>query len=108
MKRVLYLIPFMGIMFVLVAGCLNSVENEEQFIKVQKLMGDEYEDFKKVTDKKKVQKVKDILYDSEWEHTKVDMARPADYRFIFQSPGIAAKAVVYELWISPNKEQVNL
>ena len=38
------------------------------------------------------------------------MARPADYRFgfRFKNPDIEAKAVLYELWISPNKDKVEL
>ncbi|WP_082195471.1 hypothetical protein [Bacillus testis] len=51
--------------------------------------------------------MKDILHDSEWKHTKVDMARPADYQFIVHH-GIVAKAVVHKLWISPNEAQVEL
>jgi hypothetical protein len=54
--------------------------------------------------------VKDIINDIDWENVKVDMARPADYRFKFQfkNPEIEAKAVSYELWISPNKDKVEL
>lgn len=38
------------------------------------------------------------------------MARPADYRFVFQfkDPVIEAKAVLYELWKSPKKDKVEL
>ncbi|MFS0781243.1 hypothetical protein [Bacillus sp. 1P06AnD] len=98
------------IMSIFIAGCSNSSDKEEQYINVQKRIGNEYEDFNDITNKDEVQKVKDILHKSEWEHRKVDMARPADYRFIFQykNPGIAAKAIVYELWIIPNKDQVEL
>ena len=54
--------------------------------------------------------MKDILDDIDWENAKVNMARPADYRFIFQfiNPEIKAKAVLYELWVSPNKDKVEL
>ena len=75
-------------------------------------VGDEnkYEDFKEITDHEQVQKVKEILNDIDWENGVVNMARPADYRFIFQfkNPEIEAKAVLYELWISPNKDKVEL
>jgi hypothetical protein len=38
------------------------------------------------------------------------MVRRSDYRFAFQfkNPNIEAKAVLYELWISPNSEQLEL
>lgn len=50
------------ILFV-ITGCSSGIENEGQSIEVQKRIGDEnkYEDFKEITDNKKVQKVKGIL-----------------------------------------------
>lgn len=99
-------------MTILITGCSNLIGNEEQNIKVQKRVVDvnNYEDFKVITNKEKVQKVRELLDNIDWEHTKVDMVRPADYRFIFQfkNPDINGKAVLYELWISPNKDKVEL
>ncbi|MFS0639163.1 hypothetical protein AB1K84_25145 [Mesobacillus foraminis] len=96
----------------LITGCVNGVENEEQKIEVQKRVGEEnkYEDFNEVTDNKIVQKVKKILDDVDWEIAKVDMARLADYRFVFQfkNPEIESKAVLYELWVSPSKDKVEI
>jgi hypothetical protein len=96
----------------IVTGCVNAIENEGQKIEVQKRIGDEnkYEDYKEITNNEQVQEVKKILGNVDWETKKVDMARPADYRFIFQfkNPEIEAKAVLYELWISPNKNKVEL
>lgn len=112
MKKFNYLIVFIGVISLFTAGCFSVTKNEEQYIKVEKRVGDEnkYEDFKKITAKTKVQKVKDILEDSDWENAKVSMVRPPDYRFVFQfkNPEIKVKAVLYELWISPNKDQVEL
>jgi hypothetical protein len=79
---------------------------------VEKRIGDEnkYEDYKDITNNEQVQEVKRILDNVDWEIAKVNMARPADYRFVFQykNPEIEAKAVLYELWISPNKDKVEL
>lgn len=38
------------------------------------------------------------------------MARPADYRFVFEykDPWIEAKPVLYEIWVTPNQKQVEL
>lgn len=106
------MIVFIGVISLFTAGCFSVTKNEEQYIKVEKRVGDEnkYEDFKKITAKTKVQKVKDILEDSDWENAKVSMVRPPDYRFVFQfkNPEIKSKAVIYELWISPKKDQVEL
>ena len=112
LKNFKYLIAFIGVISIFLVGCSNVIENEEQYIKVQKRMGDEnkYEDFKEITDNEQVQKVKDNLNDIDWEITTVNMTRPADYWFIFQykNPEIEAKAALYELWISRNKDKVTL
>ncbi|MGG3563270.1 hypothetical protein ABES03_16895 [Neobacillus rhizosphaerae] len=112
MKKVTYLIVFIGIISLFTAGCFDVMKNEEQFIEVKKRIGDEnkYEDFRKITTNNQVQKVKDILEDSDWENAKVSMVRPPDYKFVFRfkNPETEAKAVLYELWISPKKDQVEL
>lgn len=112
MKKIKYFIALFGIVSIFLVGCSNVIENEEQYIKVQNHIGNEskYEDFKEITDIEQVKKVKDILSDLDWEKSKVNMVRPADFRFIFQfkNPNVEAKAVSYELWISPNKDKVTL
>ena len=78
---------------------------------MQKDIGDnEYEDFKVVTDNNEVMQVKKILKDTIFENKKVEMSRPADYHFIFQfkNPKIESKAVLYQIWISPNKDTVEI
>ncbi len=99
------------ILFV-ITGCSNEIDNYEQYINVNKRIVDvnKYEDFKKITDNKQVQEVKGILDSADWKNAIVDMARPADYKFSFQykSPKIDAKAVLYEIWISPNKDKVEV
>jgi hypothetical protein len=107
----LFLVLLAMFLFI-VTGCVNGIENEEQKIEVEKRIGDEnkYEDYKEITNNEQVQEVKKILDNVDWEIAKVNMARPADYRFVFQfkNPEIEAKAVLYELWISPNKDKVEL
>ncbi len=97
----LFLVMIAMFLFI-ITGCVNGIENEGQKIK--------YEDFKEITNNELVQEVKKILGNVDWETAKVNMARPADYRFIFQfkNPEIEAKAVLYELWVSPNKINVEL
>ncbi|SME34180.1 hypothetical protein [Bacillus pacificus] len=95
----------------IITGCSTGLENEEQRIEVQKNIGDnEYEDFKVVTDNNKVMQVKKILKDTTFENKKVEMSRPADYHFVFQfkNSKIEAKAVLYQIWISPNKDKVEI
>ncbi|CAM3867623.1 MULTISPECIES: hypothetical protein [Bacillus cereus group] len=95
----------------IIIGCSNVLENEEQRIEVQKRIGDnEYEDLKVVTDNNEVLQVKKILHDTTFENKKVEMSRPADYHFIFQfkNPNIEAKAVLYQIWVSANKEKLEI
>jgi len=112
LKNPQYLIVFIRIISIFIAGCSNVIQGEEQYIEVEKRIGDEntYEEFNEITNNDRVQKVKKILDDIDWENAKVDMAHPADYRFAFQyeNPEIKAKAVLYELWISPKKDKVEL
>ena len=95
----------------IITGCSTGLENEEQRIEVQKDIGDnEYEDFKVVTDNNEVMQVKKILKDTIFENKKVEMSRPADYHFIFQfkNPKIEAKAVLYQIWVIPNKDKIEI
>lgn len=101
----MYVIAFIGVISMFITGC----SNQEQNIDVQKRTGDEnnYEDFKIITNNEQVQRVRKIIDNINWETAKVQMVRPADYRFAFQFTN-EAKAVLYELWISPNKDKVEL
>ncbi|HDR6318040.1 TPA: hypothetical protein QCU53_004865 [Bacillus thuringiensis] len=95
----------------IITGCSNVLENKDQRIEVQKNIGDnEYEDFKVVTDNNEVMQVKKILNDTTFENKKVEMSRPADYHFGFQfkNQKIEAKAVLYQIWISTNKDKVEI
>ncbi|MEM5625860.1 hypothetical protein AAHB47_16000 [Bacillus wiedmannii] len=102
---------FIGICIFIVTGCLNKLGNEDQTIEVQKYIGDnEYKNLKVVTDNNEVLQVKKILNDTNFEDKKVEMSRPADYHFIFQfkNPKIEAKAVSYQIWVSANKEKIEI
>jgi hypothetical protein len=95
----------------IVTGCSNILGNEDQRIEVQKRVGDDnYEDLKVVTDNNQVLQVKKILNDIHFENKKVEMSRSADYHFVFQfkNPKIEAKAALYQIWISPNKDKVEV
>jgi hypothetical protein len=111
LKYIKYLVVFIWVFSFFISGC-SSIGNDEQKIKVQKRFDTEnnYKDLKEITKNEDVQKVKKILDKADWENAKVDMVRRSDYRFGFQfkDPNIQAKALLYELWISPNNEQVEL
>jgi hypothetical protein len=98
---------------IIITGCSNGIEKEEQIIEVQKRVGNEnkYEDFRKITDPKQVLKVKEILNKTKWENEKVNMSRPPDYQFVFlfKNPDIIQeKVVLHSVWISPNKDKLEI
>lgn len=92
----------------IIAGCTTF---ERQKIEVEKINEEgNYEDFKEITSSKNVKKAKKILHNADWEKSKVDMARLPDYQFIFQyvNSNIEAKAITYSVWISPNKNTLEI
>ncbi|RWS45117.1 hypothetical protein EKA14_04950 [Bacillus mycoides] len=104
-------VVFIAICIFIVTGCSKILGNEDQKIEVQKRVDDDkYEDLKIVTDNNQVLQVKNILNDIHFENQKAEMSRSADYHFVFQfkNPKIEAKAVLYQIWISPNKDKVEI
>ncbi|CAM4276598.1 hypothetical protein BAMA_07870 [Bacillus manliponensis] len=103
---------FIVILSFCIAGCVKEEKQEEQKIKVQKRIGDDggYEEFKEVNDPIEVGKVENILNDTNWIKAKFEMSRPPDYQFLFQfkNPDIKAKVVLYRVWVSSNKETLEI
>jgi hypothetical protein len=106
------------IIFVLIiTGCSIGIENEEQKIVVQNLVG-YYEskqlegkvNLNEVTEDKNVLKVKQILNETNWENAVVNMVRPPDYKFHFEyiHKDIESNTVQHSVWISPNKEKLEI
>ena len=52
----------------------------------------------------------EIFQDANWIYAKAEMAYPPDYKFAFQykNPNIDDKALVYQLWITPYKDKIEL
>ncbi len=108
MKKMRLLLFFIAIISLFAAGCSNGTAAGGKTIEVLKRTDDgtQYEDFKVITDGEQVKKAEEIVNDLDWENAKVDMARPADYQFSFPNP--EAKVALFELWVSPNKDKVEL
>ena len=100
------------VLMFITTGCSSGMENEEQTIIVQKLVGDkdEYNHFREVTDIEQVGKVTNILDKTNWTNAEVSMVHPADYKFHFEyiDKKIQSDSVIYALWISPNKDKIEL
>jgi hypothetical protein len=105
-------IVFTVVFFVLMVGCSNGIKNEGNKIVVEKRIGetDKYEYYNEIKNSKEVEKVKDILNSISWENAEVDMAYPPQYKFYFENTNEEKKSneITYELWISPNKDKIEL
>ena len=103
-----------SIFLVLMVGCTNRINNEENKIVVEKRVGesDKYENYNEIKDSKEVQNIKDILDSIDWGNVKVKvgMASPPHYKFHFE--GTTEKqelnGSIYDLWISPDKGGIEL
>jgi hypothetical protein len=93
-------------------GCSNGIKNEDNKIVVEKQIGEtyKYEYYNEIKNIKEVQKLKDILNSISWENAEVDMAYPPHYKFNFENTNEENKTneITYRLWISPNKDKVEL
>lgn len=106
------LIILMAVFLVLIGGCSNGIKNEGNTIVIEKRVGeaDKYEYFNEISGSEEVQKVKDILDKISWQNAEASMAYPPDYKFHFKDTIEEQKSngLIYALWISPNKDKVEL
>ena len=113
MRNFKFLVMLTVLVSMVLAGCsgeVSAVKDSGQTIEVQKRVGHEdsnnYEVLKVVSDIEQVKKGEKLLDNAAWENAEVSMVRRADYRFSFPNP--EAKVVLYELWVSPKKDIVEL
>lgn len=104
-------IKFGAILFVLLfitTGCSEIIK--ERNITVQKVLAeDNYEDFNKITNKKQVQKVSELLDDADWKVLKDEMEEAADYQFQLPLKNSGQdKIMSYYLWISTDGDTVEI
>ena len=62
--------------------------------------------YKTINSDQKIKEVKKVLNNAKWEIAKVKMEGYPDYTFYFDNPN--AKAVGYKVWITPNKNQLEM
>ncbi|MDN7240748.1 hypothetical protein QWY14_03055 [Planococcus sp. N028] len=108
MKKLILAVILLAISLI-ASGCLT--ESGEQIITVQKKVEDQnsYEDFNTVTEKSQVQKAIAIIENANFENSKIEMARYADYQFQFQSKNNReGKIATYLLWVSSTGENIEI
>jgi hypothetical protein len=102
----------MAVLLMLMASCSKDINNNGNKIVVKKQINgtDKYESYKEIKDSKEVQNVKEILDSINWVNAAASMVNPSEFEFYFedtrkeQNPN----ALIYSLWISPNKDQIEL
>ncbi|GKX66450.1 hypothetical protein [Inconstantimicrobium mannanitabidum] len=117
MKNNKIIIIFIIIFSTLIVGCTKEMKNSENKIInsgnkiiVEKRTGtkNNYEYYSEIKDSKKVQDIKDILESVSWKNAQVNMAYPPLYKFHFAKDNNEASDINYEVWVSPNKDKVEL
>lgn len=110
MKINKFLIIFVVMAIFLSTGCSKGIKNYGDKIVVEKQVSgmNQYEFYSEVKDSKEVQKAKDILNSVNFENGKVSMSHPPDYKFHFEDSKSKTKGYDYGLWISPNKDKIEL
>ena len=102
------------IIFILtLMGCSNGTTNktqptkETEFIKVETPVGNTntFKEFRKVTDEKQVQQVKEILKEAKWTYAILDTVRPPSYQFTFHSTNSKIKedTTLHEIYVDSNQ-----
>lgn len=91
-------------------GCSMGIKNYGDKIVVEKQVDgwDKYEFYNEIRVAKEVKKAKNILQGVKWENAKVNMAYPPEYKFHFEDSKSKTKGYDYSLWISPNKDKIEL
>lgn len=104
------LLAIMVVFFVLITGCATSIKNEGNIIVVEVRVDDgaSYELYNTIEDSQEVQKAKAILDNLKWRNVHASMAYPPDYKFHFEDRNKGSAGPNYQLWVSPNKDKVEL
>ncbi|MGM9985721.1 MAG: hypothetical protein ACI35O_00655 [Bacillaceae bacterium] len=106
------LLALVAIFLILVTGCSIGSGNEKQRIEVKKFSeaNNQFEDFRKIKNDKKIQKAKELLNEIDWETANISISHPPDYQFTFQvkNQDTAVKSVLYRVWVSPTKDKLQI
>ncbi len=115
MKMQGLLVALLLALLFLATGCSNGIdgtENQERTIIVEERIGNEndYNHFRDISITEQVNKVIGILEEQAWENAEVRMERAPNYKFHIEyiDNEIQSEIVIYRLWISPNKDKIEL
>lgn len=112
MKSMRLFICIIGVVLLLAAGCSNDLQHAEESLVVEKRIGNEnnYKEFRENVNTKQVQRIKEIVKNADWIQEETEIVSYPDYKFSFRftNPNVEAKAVLYQLWITPDKKNVEI
>lgn len=89
----------------LLAGCQTTHEPIEQQINIETYTAHAYQ---KTTNKKMAKEAIQLLNEVDWQSARIGKARPADYKIQFSNSLTDAKTPVYEIWLSPHKDKLEI
>lgn len=87
------------------AGCQSTKQSIEQRINIETYTDHDYHSsINTVSAKETIA----LLNDVEWQSARIGKARPADYKVQFSNSLTDAKTPVYEIWLSPHKDRLEI
>lgn len=86
-------------------GCANKAETNVPELIVQKHVdvGEGFEPFREVRESEKVETVKELIGDVNWQQGNPSWVRPPDYQFYFDG-----EKEKYYVWLTPKKDQLEI
>lgn len=107
----IYILMSLILIFFMV-GFSNDIENKENAIIVEKQIEktNEFKHHREIKDAREIQEIRDILGSLNWQFALPSFFSGPDYRFYLKDTyGTSnSKAEMYQLWISPTLENVEI
>ncbi|WP_079693952.1 MULTISPECIES: hypothetical protein [unclassified Paenibacillus] len=113
MRKYIYWIGSITLLFMCLTGCsADNIQSKGNQVIVQQPVesSNQYTLYRKITDPAQVQAIRNITASIPSNNTIADMVRPPDYKFFFEKKNtdFSDKSVIYNLWISPHQDQVEI
>lgn len=93
-------------------GCsMGEIQSKGDQVIIQQSVDEsnKYTLLREITDPTQVQAIRNITASIPSNNTIADMVRPPDYKFFFENNKSSSdKSVIYNLWISPHQDQVEI
>lgn len=103
----------MAFLLICLTSCtMNAIQPKGDQVTVQKRVAEtsDYTLLHTINNPKQVQSIRNIASTIQTNNVIADMVRPPDFKFFFKNKERAPsdKNIVYDLWVSPNEDQVEI